>query len=244
MTEKSTRPLTPRPLTPREAAKALGVSLPTLRRYAQAWEKEHGPLPRTPTGDRLWPREVVEAIAEARARGEIGRLTRVKLEEDRPDEADKGPGGEITLEKVEEALDLSPRVRELEARVRHLGHLEELNLGLRLNNLEAQSRLLAKGLSEVEREVQGIVNKNLNWRLLKVEEEIQSLGQSLGKVDQRLGKAEKEISEVKRELGEVKKELEARLHHLAHQIADLRERMGELEEVIEARLRRPWWRFW
>ena len=234
MTEKPARPL-----TPREAAKALGVSLPTLRRYARVWEREHGPLPRTPTGDRLWPRDVVEAIAEARARGEIGRLTRAKLE-DEADEA-KGPEAEITLEKVEEALDLSPRVRELEARVRHL---EELGLGLRLSNLEAQSRLLAQGLSEVEREVQGVVNKNLNWRLLKVEEEIQSLGQSLGKVDQRLGKAEKEISEVKRELGEVKKELEARLHHLAHQMADLRGRLGELEGKIEERPRRPWWRFW
>ena len=116
-----------RPLTPREAAKALGVSLPTLRRYAQVWERTHGPLPRTPTGDRLWPREVVEAIAEARARGAIGRLTRAKLPplETKP----------LPLEPETEALRLEEAIKEAIKR-----------LECRLESLEEAVRKLAEKL--------------------------------------------------------------------------------------------------
>ncbi len=49
-------------LFPALAAKVLGVSPPTLRRYAQAWEKVIGPLPRAPGGGRLWPRAALARL--------------------------------------------------------------------------------------------------------------------------------------------------------------------------------------
>ncbi len=51
---------------PTTAAKILGVSPATLRRYAQAWEAAIGPLPRAPGGGRLWPRSALARLAAAR----------------------------------------------------------------------------------------------------------------------------------------------------------------------------------
>jgi DNA-binding transcriptional MerR regulator len=51
---------------PTTAAKTLGVSPATLRRYAQAWEKAIGPLPRAPRGGRLWPSTALARLAAAR----------------------------------------------------------------------------------------------------------------------------------------------------------------------------------
>jgi DNA-binding transcriptional MerR regulator len=53
-------------LFPALAAEALGVSPATLRRYAQAWEKAFGPLPRAPGGGRLWPRAALARLQAAR----------------------------------------------------------------------------------------------------------------------------------------------------------------------------------
>ncbi len=53
-------------LFPTAAAKILGVSPATLRRYAQAWEAAFGPLPRAPGGGRLWPRSALARLAAAR----------------------------------------------------------------------------------------------------------------------------------------------------------------------------------
>ncbi len=44
----------------------MGVSTATLRRYAYAWEKAIGPLPRAPGGGRLWPRSALARLAAAR----------------------------------------------------------------------------------------------------------------------------------------------------------------------------------
>jgi len=51
---------------PTTAAEVLGVSTATLRRYAYAWEKAIGPLPRAPGGGRLWPRSALARLAAAR----------------------------------------------------------------------------------------------------------------------------------------------------------------------------------
>jgi len=51
---------------PTTAAEVLGVSTATLRRYAYAWEKTIGPLPRAPGGGRLWPRTALARLAAAR----------------------------------------------------------------------------------------------------------------------------------------------------------------------------------
>jgi len=65
-------------LFPALAAEALGVSLATLRRYAQAWEKAFGPLPRAPGGGRLWPRP---ALARLKAARELAQREGLPLEE-------------------------------------------------------------------------------------------------------------------------------------------------------------------
>jgi DNA-binding transcriptional MerR regulator len=63
---------------PTTAAKMLGVSPPTLRRYAQTWEKAIGPLPRAPGGGRLWPSTVLARLATAR---ELAQREGLPLEE-------------------------------------------------------------------------------------------------------------------------------------------------------------------
>jgi DNA-binding transcriptional MerR regulator len=65
-------------LFPATAAKTLGVSTATLRRYAQAWEKAIGPLPRAPGGGRLWPSTALARLAAAR---ELARRKGLLLEE-------------------------------------------------------------------------------------------------------------------------------------------------------------------
>jgi len=65
-------------LFPALAAEALGVSPATLRRYAQAWEKAFGPLPRAPGGGRLWPRP---ALARLKAARELAQREGIPLEE-------------------------------------------------------------------------------------------------------------------------------------------------------------------
>jgi DNA-binding transcriptional MerR regulator len=63
---------------PTTAAKALGVSPATLRRYAQAWEKAFGRLPRAPGGGRLWPSTALARLAAAR---ELAQREGIPLEE-------------------------------------------------------------------------------------------------------------------------------------------------------------------
>ena len=53
-------------LPPALAARALGVSPATLRRYAALWERLVGPLPRDPRGGRLWPKEALARLRAAR----------------------------------------------------------------------------------------------------------------------------------------------------------------------------------
>jgi DNA-binding transcriptional MerR regulator len=65
-------------LFPTNAAEALGVSPATLRRYAQAWEKTFGPLPRAPGGGRLWPRS---ALARLKAARDLAQREGLPLEE-------------------------------------------------------------------------------------------------------------------------------------------------------------------
>jgi DNA-binding transcriptional MerR regulator len=63
---------------PTQAAKVLGISPPTLRRYAQAWETAIGPLPRAPGGGRLWPQA---ALARLKAARELAQREGIPLEE-------------------------------------------------------------------------------------------------------------------------------------------------------------------
>jgi DNA-binding transcriptional MerR regulator len=65
-------------LFPALAAKALGISPATLRRYAQAWEATIGPLPRAARGGRLWPRNALARLAAAR---ELAQRKGLLLEE-------------------------------------------------------------------------------------------------------------------------------------------------------------------
>jgi hypothetical protein len=65
-------------LFPALAAEALGVSPATLRRYAQAWGKAFGPLPRAPGGGRLWPHP---ALARLKAARELAQREGLPLEE-------------------------------------------------------------------------------------------------------------------------------------------------------------------
>jgi len=65
-------------LFPTTAAEALGVSTATLRRYAYAWEKAIGPLPRAPGGGRLWPKAALAQLAAAR---ELAHREGIPLEE-------------------------------------------------------------------------------------------------------------------------------------------------------------------
>ncbi|GAB1858741.1 helix-turn-helix domain-containing protein [Flavobacteriaceae bacterium MHTCC 0001] len=53
-------------LPPALAARALGVSPATLRRYAALWERVVGPLPRDPRWGRLWPKEALARLRAAR----------------------------------------------------------------------------------------------------------------------------------------------------------------------------------
>ena len=64
---------------PTTAAEVLGVSTATLRRYAYAWEKAIGPLPRAPGGGRLWPRSALARLKVAR---ELARKEEIPLEEE------------------------------------------------------------------------------------------------------------------------------------------------------------------
>ena len=63
---------------PATAAKTLGVSTATLRRYAQAWEATIGPLPRAARGGRLWPKSALARLAAAR---ELAQRKGLLLEE-------------------------------------------------------------------------------------------------------------------------------------------------------------------
>jgi DNA-binding transcriptional MerR regulator len=63
---------------PTTAAKILGVSPATLRRYAQAWEKAIGPLPRAPGGGRLWPSTALARLKVAR---DLAQKEGIPLEE-------------------------------------------------------------------------------------------------------------------------------------------------------------------
>jgi DNA-binding transcriptional MerR regulator len=63
---------------PTTAAKALGVSPATLRRYAQVWEGTIGRLPRAPGGGRLWPSTALARLAAAR---ELAQREGIPLEE-------------------------------------------------------------------------------------------------------------------------------------------------------------------
>jgi DNA-binding transcriptional MerR regulator len=62
---------------PTTAAKALGVSPATLRRYAQAWEKAFAPLPQAPGGGRLWP---ASALARLKVARELAQREGIPLE--------------------------------------------------------------------------------------------------------------------------------------------------------------------
>jgi hypothetical protein len=65
-------------LFPTTAAEVLGVSTATLRRYAYAWEKTIGPLPRAPGGGRLWPKAALAQLAAAR---ELAHREHIPMEE-------------------------------------------------------------------------------------------------------------------------------------------------------------------
>jgi DNA-binding transcriptional MerR regulator len=101
-------------LSPALAAEALGVSPATLRRYAQAWEKAFGPLPRAPGGGRLWPRA---ALARLKAARELAQRESLPLEEALLRVEEAPPPVVATPRPEEEALAL---LREVVARMEAL----------------------------------------------------------------------------------------------------------------------------
>ena len=126
-------------LFPALAAEALGVSPATLRRYAQAWEKAFGPLPRAPGGGRLWPRP---ALARLKAARELAQREGLPLEEALLRVEGEAPLV-ATVRPEEEALallrELVARMEALEGEVRAL---KEENARLReaLRALEPPKR--------------------------------------------------------------------------------------------------------
>ena len=106
-------------LPPALAARALGVSPATLRRYAALWERLVGPLPRDPRGGRLWPKE---ALARLRAAREAHLREGLPLEEalarvqgDFPALALPSEGGALALLRA-----LAERLERVEGELRAL----------------------------------------------------------------------------------------------------------------------------
>jgi DNA-binding transcriptional MerR regulator len=106
---------------PTTAAKILGVSPATLRRYAQAWEKAFGRLPQAPGGGRLWP---ASTLARLKAARELAQREDLPLEEallrvegEPPPVATPHPEEEETPALLREVL---ARVEALEEEVRAL----------------------------------------------------------------------------------------------------------------------------
>ena len=115
-------------LFPALAAEALGVSPATLRRYAQAWEKALGPLPRAPGGGRLWPRA---ALARLKAARELAQREGLPLEEALL-RVEEGAPLVVTTHSEEEALALLKALAERLERVEgELRALREENTRLR-----------------------------------------------------------------------------------------------------------------
>jgi DNA-binding transcriptional MerR regulator len=80
-------------LTPKQAAKRIGISTSGLRRLAGEYAKVYGPLPRDESTDaRLWPESALERLAKAR------ELTRLDPDIKSVKEA---------LEALEKGIDLS-----------------------------------------------------------------------------------------------------------------------------------------
>jgi DNA-binding transcriptional MerR regulator len=99
---------------PTTAAEVLGVSTATLRRYAYAWEKTLGPLPRAPGGGRLWPKTALARLAAAR---ELALREGIPLEEALLRVEGEPPPLVATPRPEEEALAL---LREVVAKVEAL----------------------------------------------------------------------------------------------------------------------------
>ena len=106
---------------PTTAAKTLGVSTATLRRYAQAWEATIGPLPRAPRGGRLWPKSALARLAAARElaqrKGLLLEEALLRVEGEPPPVATPRPEEEETPALLREVL---ARVEALEEEVRAL----------------------------------------------------------------------------------------------------------------------------
>jgi DNA-binding transcriptional MerR regulator len=122
---------------PTTAAKTLGVSPATLRRYAQAWEKAFGPLPRAARGGRLWPSTALARLAAAR---ELAQRKGILLEEALLRVEGEPPPLVATARPEEEVPAL---LRELVARMEALeGEVRALNARLKeaLRALEPPKR--------------------------------------------------------------------------------------------------------
>ncbi len=116
-------------LPPHLAARALGVSPATLRRYAALWERAVGPLPRDPRGGRLWPGE---ALARLRAAREAHLREGLPLEEALARSEATSPAAGLALPSEGEALVLLRALAERLERVEgELRALREENARLR-----------------------------------------------------------------------------------------------------------------
>ena len=62
-------------LTPGEVAEYLGVSAPTVRRMAKAYELVYGPLPRDVRSHRAWSLDAVQRVQIAHGAVSTGRVT-------------------------------------------------------------------------------------------------------------------------------------------------------------------------
>jgi transposase-like protein len=78
-------------LTPSQAADELGIKSSTLRKYALAYEKTFGPLPRGAQHNRLYPAMVLQRLSAARTLIEERRAANLEV-------ALQSLNGDMTLE--------------------------------------------------------------------------------------------------------------------------------------------------
>ena len=118
--------------TPSRAAEVLSVGRSTLRRWAHLFERAIGPLPRDERGGRLWTKEALALLAEAKKRASQERISMEEALKSLKDQAQ-----DLELPRPPEDLGqevlgaLERLVERLEAVEAELRALREENAGLK-----------------------------------------------------------------------------------------------------------------
>lgn len=163
---------------PSEAARLIGVSTPSLRRYAATLEALHGDLPRDPQGRRLWTGGAVarlqaarELLTEGRAaslEAALEQLSGEPLDTEVTLDATPSPAQGEALRRLHEALDTVARleqqngellgeIRGLRAQLADQGSTEALTAALE-HMAELNRQLLAERETRRSAPAQGVLN--------------------------------------------------------------------------------------